>query len=235
MREPRALPVDQSGRPTRRSPLAAVEWYSATEPKRSQSAATASVGPCENIGEPTHTLDYAAPPVRRKRSPVPPPMVGLVFGAIICALNFAGPATVRGGSLLAPVLGFMSLLVFAAGAITSAVFWLRRRRFAGLYLLNVFGIEAARRRARPVRAPSRAGGRRTGKPGRAGRGTSGGPPGVPPPGPGRTPCTGPCDWPSPRAPSPPEHRTGPTGPRDGANREGPTGRGVPSLGHGRAW
>jgi hypothetical protein len=87
---------------------------------------------------PQQPLDYAAPTKR-----VLPPLAALVpltLGGIICALNFASIVHEGGESFIAPGLGFISLLVFVAGAVTSAVLWHRRRAWAGrLLLLNLLG------------------------------------------------------------------------------------------------
>ena len=73
------------------------------------------------------------------RPPLPPILL-LAVGAVLCVLNFAGIVAEGGESLFAPGLGFLSLLLFVAGAITSAVLWRQRRAWAGwLVLLNVVG------------------------------------------------------------------------------------------------
>jgi hypothetical protein len=83
-------------------------------------------------------LDDAAPH-ERVRPPLPP-IILLGLGAIICVLNLAGIVSEGGEFFFAPGLGFLSLLLFAAGAITSGILWRRRRAWAGwLTLLGLVG------------------------------------------------------------------------------------------------
>lgn len=82
-------------------------------------------------------LDYATPSPRVR--PPLAPIVLLTLGALICVLNFAGIVDGDGEFFFAPGLGIISLVVFVAGAITSAVHWFRRRAAGWLVLSNLLG------------------------------------------------------------------------------------------------
>ena len=68
-------------------------------------------------------------------------LVLLALGAILCLLNVAGIIADGGEFFFGPALSVFSMLLFAAGAVISALSWYRRRRWAGLLaLLNLLGI-----------------------------------------------------------------------------------------------
>lgn len=96
------------------------------------------------MNNPLHNLNYAAPSEPGQMSPPVPPIVLLVLGAIVCLLNLIGIIAEGGEFFFAPALSLLSLLPFTAGAITSAVFLNRRRRWAGLLtLLNIVGMASS--------------------------------------------------------------------------------------------
>ena len=91
-----------------------------------------------------NTLNYALPP----EHPAPrPPLVSvgfLVLGAIVSLNNLALIIWEGGESFMSPALSTLSLLIFAAGAVISGVYWLHRRHRASLLtLLHLLGIVAS--------------------------------------------------------------------------------------------
>jgi hypothetical protein len=101
---------------------------------------------------PPHELDYATPP---RQPAARQPLAGLILfacGVLVSVGNLASIIHEGGESFFAPALGMLSLLLFAAGAVASALHRERRRppvlgpqrRGAPvLVLLNLAGIVAS--------------------------------------------------------------------------------------------
>jgi hypothetical protein len=79
----------------------------------------------------TYRLGYADPSLRTARPPATPPLVLALVGGVLCGINLLGAVGFGGAFLLAPLLGFLSFLVFAVGVVAAAVMWQEGRAMAG--------------------------------------------------------------------------------------------------------